>query len=232
MERDSNWFPFNASEVEIALGVTGLGATAASLLGVPGPSVVWGTTGALCALLLVGFMARAAGNRVARVHLDGALHGRGYTRAFRQAKRSLLLIHLDDDAPEHELLGLYHTLLARGVGIRRLVFVRPDHRTEGIQWIGEFGSHAQLRQRFAEVAAGSPLSLSFAVIDEDTVLLAVPGFLPTETEPYSDGVVLRHLVELRHPAVTRAFLEVYESAWKRATPFEAQERAAQELAKP
>jgi len=151
---------------------------------------------------------------------NGALHGSGYTRVFRQAKRSLLLIHLDDDAPDAELQELYRKLLDRGVAVRRLVFVRPDHRAEGIHWITEFGPHPLLRQRFVEGETGSPLSLSFAIVDEDVVLLAVPGFHATETELYSDGVVLRHLIELRHAAATRAFLEVYESAWKRAKAFD------------
>lgn len=219
MERKPAWFPFAAVEVEIALGIAGLGATAASLLGAPGPTVVMGTAGFLFALTVITLMARAATNRVAKVALDAALHGRGYTRVFRQAKRSLLLIHLDDDAPDDELLGLYRTLLDRGIAIRRLVFLRPDHRPEGIRWITEFGPHPLLRQRFVEVGAGTPLSLSFALVDEDLVLLAVPGFHPTETELYSDNIVLRHLIELQHPAVTRAFHEVYEAAWNRATPF-------------
>lgn len=189
------------------------------MLEVPGPWVVAGTAGTLSALFLTGLLARAAGNRVARVHLDEALRGRGYTRVFQQAKRSLLLIHLDDDAPDEQLLGLYRSLLSRGVEIRRLVFVRPDHRPQGIHWIAEFGPHPHLRQRVVESDPGSPLMMSFAV-DDRVVLLAVPGFHPTETEPYSEGAVLRHLVELRHPSVTRAFLEVYESAWRRAMPLD------------
>ena len=40
--------------------------------------------------------------------------------------------------------------------------------------------------------------LSFCVVDEETVLLAVPGFRPIETESYSDQTVLRHLIDLRH----------------------------------
>ena len=60
--------------------------------------------------------------------------------------------------------------------------------------------------------------LSFAVVDDRVVLLAIPGFHPTETAPFADACFLRHLVELRHTAVTRAFLEVYESAWRRAKP--------------
>jgi len=220
MERKLAWFPFTVGQVELALGLAGLGTTAASLLGAPGPLVVAGATGFLFMLFSMGHLVAAAGNRVARVHLDGALHGSGYTNLFRQARRSLLLIHLDDDAPAAELQGLYRTLLEQGIAIRRLVFVRPDHRAEGIRWIAEFGPHPRLRQRFIEGETGTPLSLSFAVVDEDVVLLAVPGFHTTETEPYTEDMVLRHLVELRHPAVTRAFLEVYESAWKRAMPLQ------------
>lgn len=226
MERRPTWFPFTTAEVEIALGLTGLGATAASLLDVPGPWVVLGTAGTLCALFLAGCLTHAIGNRVARVHLDDALHGRGYVRVFQQARRSLLLIHIDDDAPDEHLLGLYRSLLSRGVEIRRLVFVRPDHRPQGVRWIGAFGSHPRLRQRLVESDLGSPLMMSFAVVDDRLVLLAVPGFHPEETEPYSDTAVLRHLIELRHPSVLRAFLEVYESAWRRASPLELPTRNA------
>lgn len=216
MERELAWFPFTSSEIEIALGVCGLGATAATLLGVPGPWVVVGTVGSLSAFFSAGLLVRAAGNRVARVDLDGALHGRGYTRVFQQVQRSLLLIHLDDDAPNEELLGLYRSLLSRGVEIRRLIFVRPDHQADGIRWIEKFGPHEHLRQRVVESDSGSTLMLSFAVVDDRVVLLAIPGFHKTETAPFATACFLRHLVELRHPGVTRAFLEVYESAWRRA----------------
>ncbi|MFN3242147.1 MAG: hypothetical protein ACE37K_11595 [Planctomycetota bacterium] len=220
MERKLAWFPFTTAQVEIALGLAGLGATAASLLEVPGPTVALGTAGFLLLTFLVGLLAAASGNRVARVHLDGALHGRGYADLFRHAHRSLLLIHLDDDAPHDELLGLYRRLLERGIEIRRLIFVRPDHRQAGVRWIREFGPHELLRQRFVETASGNPLPLSFAVVDEDAVLIAVPGYHPTETETFGDGLVLRHLIELRHPTITRAFLEAYESAWRRGTRLE------------
>ena len=100
MERGLTWFPFTASEVEIALGLCGLGATAATLLDVPGPWVVGGTVGSLSAFFCIGLLARAAGNRVARVDLAGALHGRGYTRVLQKGQRSLLQIHRDDDATD------------------------------------------------------------------------------------------------------------------------------------
>ena len=217
MERKLAWFPFTTAQVEIALGLAGLGATAASLLEAPGPLVALGTAGFLLLAFLVGLLAMAAGNRVARVHLDGALRGRGYARLFHKARRSLLLIHLDDDAPDAELLGLYRNLLDRGIAIRRLIFVRPDHRSAGIHWIAEFGQHDGLRQKCIEAEFASPLPLSFAVVDEDVVLLAVPGFHATETGAFTDGVVLRHLIEMRDAAITRAFLEVYESAWHQGT---------------
>ena len=57
MERKLAWFPFTSSEIEIALGVCGLGATAATLLGVPGPWVVAGTAGSLSAFFSAGLLA-------------------------------------------------------------------------------------------------------------------------------------------------------------------------------
>lgn len=218
MNRARAWLPFKASEVELLLGIAGLGATAASLLGAPGGWVVAGTGIFLFLAFTLGMLAVHAGNRVATVHLDGALHGRGYVSAFGAARHSLLLIHLDDDAPGEELLGLYRSLLGRGVEIRRLVFARRDHHPDGIGWISDFGPQPRLHQRFVETEPGAPLMVSFAIVDEGIVLLAVPGFRPTETEPYSGAVVLRHLIELRHPAITRAFLQVYEAAWRRARP--------------
>lgn len=212
--------PISVGELELMLAVVGAGATAASLLGVSGPLVVISASIALLLGMAAAVVLSNRKSRVATVHLDGAWRGRGYASAFRRARRSLLLIHLDDDSPDAELCLLYRRLLDRGVQVRRLVIVRPDHRPEGIRWIHEFGAHVGLRQRFVKSVPGSALALSFAIVDESIVLLAVPGFLATESELFSDGVVLRHLIELRHPSVTRAFLEVYESAWKRAAPLE------------
>ena len=212
--------PVSVGELELMLAVVGAGATAASLLGVSGPTVVTVASITLVLALALAVLLAHRRSQVATVHLNGAWRGRGYASAFRRARRSLLLIHLDDDAPDSELRLLYRRLLDRGVQVRRLVIVRPDHRPEGIRWIHKFGPHAGLRQRFVKSVPGSALSLSFAIVDESTVLMAVPGFLATESELSSEGVVLRHLIELRHPSVTRAFLEVYESAWKRAVPLE------------
>ena len=59
MERKLAWFPFTTAQVEIALGLAGLGATAASLLEVPGPTVALGTAGLLILTFLVGVAAAA-----------------------------------------------------------------------------------------------------------------------------------------------------------------------------
>lgn len=220
MKTRAHWYPFTVAQTELALAVAGLGASAAALLGVPGRWVVAGTAICLAALFLSGAASRFLRTRVACVHLDAALHGRGYIRVFQQAEHSLLLMHIDDDVPNDDLLGVYRALLARGVDIHRLVFVRGDHRPEGIDWIAKFGTHPHLRQRLVSLRQGAPFMMSFAVVDDAAVLVAVPGFRPAETEPYTDGVVLRHLLELRDASVTRAFLEVYESAWRRAVPLE------------
>ncbi len=220
MESRNALLPFTVRELEFALGFVGVGATAATLLGAPGPLVVAGGAGALVGLYLASVFAYASRSRIVDVRLDGALHGRGYVRAFRRARKSLLVMHIDDDAPNEELLGLYRVLLDRGVEIRRLIFVRPDHNPEGIRWVLESGWHDRLRQRYVSTEPGALLTLGFAVVDESAVLVAVPGFDPTDTEPYSERIVLRHLAELRNPAVTRAFLEIYESAWRRAHPLE------------
>ena len=226
MKERSILLPFAVRELELAMGVVGLGATAATLLGVPGPSVVVVSGGVLAGLYVAGVLAHATSSRTVGVHIDGALRGLGYIRAFRRARKSLLLMHVDDDAPDDQLLGLYRTLLDQGVEIRRLIFVRPEHNPEGMRWIIESGWHARLLQRYVATDPGATLSLSFAIVDDSAVLLAVPGFDPTDTEPFSDRLVLRHLVELRNSAVTRAFLEVYESAWRRANPLELPRRTA------
>lgn len=214
---ERRWFPFRAVELEVVLGVVGFGVTVATLLGVPGPLIAAVAGLTLLGTYLAGLSIRA-GASVARVHLDAAFRGRGYASIFRRARSSLLLMHVDDDAPDPELLGLYSVLLDRGVQVRRLVFVRHAHHPDGLRWIDDFGDHPNLTQRVIQTSTAPNLSLSFAIIDEVAVLLALPGYRAAENEPYSERLVLRNLVELRKSEVTRAFLEVYEAAWRRGTP--------------
>ena len=211
------WFPFRAVEAELTVAIVGLGVTVATLLDAPGTLVAAAATALLVAAYLAGLCVHF-GTRSAQVHLDAALQGRGYASLFRRTRNSLLLMHIDDDAPNPELLGLYRALLERGVQMRRLVFVRQGHHPEGLRWIHEFGDHPNLTQRVICTETAPHLSLSFAVVDELAVLLALPGYRPTENEPYADRLVLRNLVELRRTEVTRAFLEVYEAAWRRGEP--------------
>ena len=71
-----------------------------------------------------------------------------------------------------------------------------------------------LQQRVIATESGATvLPLSFVVVDESVVLLAVPGFRPGESGPLSNRTVLRHLVRIVQPEAVRAFIEVYEAAW-------------------
>ena len=76
MGRKIAWLPSRGSDVELTLGLAGLGATGASLLGVPGPSVVAGTGVFLAVALIVGVLATVAsdGPPALRMMMTG-VHG-------------------------------------------------------------------------------------------------------------------------------------------------------------
>lgn len=212
--------PFGASELALVLGVGSLGAALANYAGAGGETVAAGCVLFLVLSYFAALLAKAAGRpRELTFVPDGGVGGCGYVDAFRAARQSLLLMHLDDDAPVRELLTLYASLLDRGVQVRRMILVRPDHDAGGLRWIAEFGAHVNLQQRITASPAAT-LPLSFAIVDEGLVLIAVPGFHVTDSEPYTERMVLRHLLVLRRTEVTRAFLEIYEKLWLRAKPIE------------
>ena len=127
---------------------------------------------------------------------DGGVRGEGYKDPFRRAKRSLLLMHVDDDTPSAELQELYRTLLDRGVRMRRTVVVRREGNPEGYAWIAAFGNHPNLQQRVLPPEVASVMPLSFVIVDESLVILSVPGYAAIDTHSYSPGLLLRHLVVL------------------------------------
>lgn len=147
---------------------------------------------------------------------DGGLRGRGYVPFFRTAQHSLFLTHTDDDAPSEELLGLYHTLLARSVQLRRVTFLRPGR--ESARWLADFGEHANLEQRVVPPERGELLPLSFAVIDESVVVVSVPGYSAIDASQYATRFVLRHLLVIHDTAVACVFLEMHRQLWERAIP--------------
>ncbi|MEQ1735809.1 MAG: hypothetical protein ABL886_05350 [Rhodoglobus sp.] len=142
---------------------------------------------------------------------DGGIRGQGHSELFRRSRQSLLLMHVDDDAPDAALLGLYRSLLERGVQIRRLVFLRPD--VQDWRWMVEFGTHANLRQRVILPEEASLTRFSFAVVDELMVALSVPGIGAIDTPAYAPRFVLRHLLVLRDRHVGRVFARVHGELW-------------------
>lgn len=191
---------------EFTLAVVGTLATLLTLISLPG-SLILLLSGLVFAVLFGGLLLhQLLETQIATFAEGAALHGTGYIDEFRSARQSLLLMHVDDDAPSPQLAGLYAELLAKGIQIRRLVIGKA------LGW--DQPEHENLQQRVLE--RGGMLPLSFAIVDSKVVLLALPGYGPTETVSLSNRLVLRHLVRLCHPSVTAAFIETYELAWTSA----------------
>lgn len=210
------WFPFSATEVEIALGLCALLTSTLAFVGVEKHVLVWFTLEYLAFAYLAGLLvhARRSGFTFLR---DGALRGAGYARFFRHATQSLLLLHTDDDAPSDELLGLYRTLLDRGIELRRIIFIRPDHARGAYDWVHRFGRHERLQQRVILPDRADVMRLSFVVVDERWSILSVPGDAAVDSEGYAGRYVLRHLLAIEDPEIAEAFTEVHRQLWRRAT---------------
>lgn len=217
--RRNAWWPFTATEFELALAVLGLAVTGLSLLGVRGEvvaaSALVSAAWAYLAALLV--RARETGASFEFIE-DGGVRGRGYVEPVRRARASLLLQHVDDDAPSEELRAMYRECLARGVALRRLVFLRRESRPESLSWIAEFGEHPNLEHRIVLPEQADMMRLSFVVVDEREVVISIPGISPLDSAPYSSTVVLRHVVRVREPSVAAAFVRIHEHIWQAAKP--------------
>lgn len=209
------WFPFTVWEVELVLAVFAFAATCLTFLGLDGRTLAYASLGYVVLAYLAGLLAHARRSPFVFVR-DGAVKGEGYARYFRQARKSLLLLHIDDDAPSEELLGLYRTLLARGVEVRRIVFVRPGHAPDAYSWLADFGSHERLRQRVVLPERADLMRVSFVVVDERWSILSVPGSSAVDTERYAARFVLRHLLVVDNSDVAEAFTEAHTQLWRRA----------------
>lgn len=215
----TRWFPFTATEIEIALAVCGFVAGVLAYAGARPLDLAWGSVGSLVLVYMAGLVTHAASARSElRFIGDGGLRGLGYQEPFRRATDSLLVMHVDDDVPSEELQGLYRGLLSRDIQIRRTIFLRPGQDPDVYRWVAEFGSHENLQQRVIAPPAAATMPFSFAVVDECVVLVAVPGFQIADTSPFTTRLVFRHLLAIRRREVTRAFLEMYERIWEQAQP--------------
>lgn len=213
------WWPFTATEFELALAVLGLAVTGLSLFGgrgeVVAASAVVAAAWAYLAALFV--RAREAGASFEFIE-DGGLRGCGYVEPVRRARTSLLLQHVDDDAPSEELRAMYRECLERGVALRRLVFLRRESRPESLRWIAEFGEHPNLEHRIVLPEQADMMRWSFVVVDEREVVISIPGISPLDSATYSSTVVLRHVVRILEPSVAAAFVRIHEHIWQAAKP--------------
>jgi len=215
------WFPFTATELEVALGVFGFVAAALAYGGVDGRYLAAAAGGCAIVAYLAGLL--VYGRRHARGFAfirDGGVRGEGYKEPFRRAKRSLLLMHVDDDTPSAELQELYRTLLDRGVRMRRTVVVRREGDPAGYAWIAAFGDHPNLQQRVLLSEDAAVIPFSFVLVDEELVILSVPGYAAIDTHTYSPGLLLRHLVVLDDAEAAAVFLRMHEEVWRRALPLD------------
>lgn len=218
-ERPSSaWWPFSIAELEVVLAVLGFVVTGMSLAGLRGEVIAVCATMALAWTYIAALFVRArgAGARFEFVE-DGGLHGRGYVESVRRARTSLLLQHVDDDAPSDELLALYREALERGVALRRLVFLRHDARPESLCWIADFGNHPNLEHRVVLPSQAVVTRSSFVVVDEREVVISIPGVSAVDGDAYRSTILLRHVIRIADPETATAFARIHEAIWRTAT---------------
>jgi hypothetical protein len=215
----ASWFPFTPTELQVALGVLAFVTTSLLLFDAPERAVGWGSLGAVGFLYLAGLLVHSRSSRF-RFIRDGSLSGEGYLDYFRRARKSLLLLHIDDDSPGPELLGLYRKLLDRGVEIRRVIFVRPSHRADAYRWVVDFGSHKRLLQRVILPEQAEVMRMGFVVVDGRFAILALPGGAAVDSEGYATAFVLRDLLVVEDPGAATALTEVHSQLWRRAVPLQ------------
>ena len=211
------WFPFTAVEVEVALAVLGFLATALSLSRFDIKVVAFSSFGSLVVVYLIGLLVYAckSSNQFQFIR-EGGVKGDGYRRVFRSAEKSVFLMHVDDDPPSEELLGIYREMLERGVQIRRIVFLRSEAKPKSYEWVVDFGDHENLQQCVVLPGSAEVTRFSFALIDEKQLLIAVPGYKAVEAAPYTKELVLRHLLSITDDEVASVFLKVHHQMWERS----------------
>jgi hypothetical protein len=223
------WFPFTATELQVSLAVFGFAAAALAYAGVDGRYLAAAAGGFIVVTYLAGLLVYARRHaRRFRFVPDGGVRGEGYLPLFRRARRSILLMHVDDDTPSEELVGLYRSLLERGVRMRRTVVVRPEGDPLGYAWVAEFGNHPNLQQRVLPPQGAALMRFSFVIVDEELVAMSVPGYAAIDAKSYSPGLLLRHLVVLDDRDAAAVFMRLHEELWMAAVPL----RNAKDLADP
>jgi hypothetical protein len=217
--RDRSWFPFQAREVELVLGVFAFLTACLTFIGADNRALAWVALAFVLFSYLAGLLVHARQERFTFIR-EGAVRGSAYAPYFRRATKSLLLVHADDDAPSEELLGIYRVLLERGVELRRVIFLQPDHARGAYDWIVKFGEHARLKQRVVLPQEAGVMRMSFVVVDDQRAMFSVPGDAAVDGEEYSGNFVLRHLLVVKDREVAEAITEAHSQLWRRAAVLE------------
>ena len=221
----SPWFPFTALEIQIGLGLFAFLTTSLAFTGAEQQIIAWAALGFVVLAYLAGLLVHSKKSSFTFLK-GGGLQGIGHVPYFRKAKTSLLLLHTDDDSPGEELLGLYRSLLKRGVEIRRILFLRPELAPDAYTWVQAFGKHDGLKHRVVLPEQADVMRFGFVIVDEKCVILSVPGGAAMDAEGYASRFVLKHLLVLDDPDVADAFTEVHSQLWSRATVLDDEELLA------
>lgn len=212
------WFPFSLPELELGLAVFGCLITALTLAGISRPAIVLAAIGFLVVAYLAGLLVYSRRQVREFEFLIGVGNGgRGYIDLVKKARRSLLLMHADEDTPVDELLCIYRGLLDNGVEQRRLIFLREHAKSGAYNWIERNGTHANLQQRVVLPEQAEVMRLSFVIIDEEVVVISVPGSGALDGPAYSRDLVFRDLLVLRDVSVASAFVEIHRQLWSNAS---------------
>ena len=145
--------------------------------------------------------------------LDAERHGQewpvgGEPVEARHARRHTAELFQKTRRPEREV---------RGVELRRVIFIRPDHAPGAYDWVHRFGRHERLQQRVILPDRADVMRLSFVVVDERWSILSVPGDAAVDGEGYAGRYLLRHLLAIEDAEIAEAFTEVHRQLWRRAT---------------
>ena len=57
--------------------------------------------------------------------------------------------------------------------------------------------------------------VGFVVVDDSTVLFSVPGWEAIDAAPYTNRLVLRHLLIVREPEMASVFQRLHQDLWER-----------------
>lgn len=215
----SLWFPFSKEEAGFGLGVIGFVLTVLALYEVDKDTQIAVALGVIIVAYLAGLLVHRLRNEDRFDFIkDGGVSGLGYVPYFKKAKKSLLLTHVDDDRPGAELNGIYQQLLRSGVTMRRIIFLRDEAPEQAYTWIADFGTHENLSYVYVPPWESASMKFSFVVVDEQLVIVSVPGYDMHDLGQYCNKFILRHVFVIKDSEAAKVFSRMHADLWSTAKP--------------